>query len=210
LLVVIAIIAILAAILFPVFARARENSRRASCQSNLKQIGLGILQYTQDYDEKYLPAMGAPPSATQNNTAWVTTLQPYLKSTQIFMCPSGVQTVAPASPNGTDGMWQVEAPAWTVTARSHYGINGNFVVTPPLSMSSVQTPAITALAFDCTQRQESFIGVPTPPTSNSIWDAARHFDGTNFLYADGHVKAYNTRRAPYPDERVLVFGNIGS
>src|SRR5689334_5202516 len=53
LLVVIAIIAILAAILFPVFARARENARRASCQSNLKQIGLGIMMYTQDYDETF-------------------------------------------------------------------------------------------------------------------------------------------------------------
>src|SRR5205809_4233116 len=52
LLVVIAIIAILAAILFPVFSRARENARRASCQSNLKQIGLGFLQYAQDYDER--------------------------------------------------------------------------------------------------------------------------------------------------------------
>src|SRR3569833_1960098 len=52
LLVVIAIIAILAAILFPVFARARENARRTSCMSNLKQIGLGVMQYTQDYDEK--------------------------------------------------------------------------------------------------------------------------------------------------------------
>ena len=51
LLVVIAIIAILAAILFPVFARARENARRASCASNLKQIGLGLMQYVQDYDE---------------------------------------------------------------------------------------------------------------------------------------------------------------
>ena len=53
LLVVIAIIAILAAILFPVFARARENARRASCQSNMKQIGLGLMQYVQDYDETY-------------------------------------------------------------------------------------------------------------------------------------------------------------
>lgn len=52
LLVVIAIIAILAAILFPVFARARENARRSSCMSNMKQIGLGLMQYTQDYDEK--------------------------------------------------------------------------------------------------------------------------------------------------------------
>ena len=53
LLIVIAIITILAAILFPVFARARENARRSACQSNLKQLGLGIAQYTQDYDERY-------------------------------------------------------------------------------------------------------------------------------------------------------------
>jgi type II secretory pathway pseudopilin PulG len=51
-LVVIAIIAILAAILFPVFARARENARRSSCASNLKQIGLALAQYAQDYDER--------------------------------------------------------------------------------------------------------------------------------------------------------------
>ena len=56
LLVIIAIIAILAAILFPVFSRARENARRASCQSNLKQIGLGMLQYAQDYDEQMVRA----------------------------------------------------------------------------------------------------------------------------------------------------------
>jgi prepilin-type N-terminal cleavage/methylation domain-containing protein len=60
LLVVIAIIAILAAILFPVFGRARENARRSSCQSNLKQIGLGILQYNQDFDERF------PPDAQMN------------------------------------------------------------------------------------------------------------------------------------------------
>src|SRR6476619_195488 len=51
LLVVIAIIALLAAILFPVFGRARENARRSSCQSNLKQLGLGVLHYVQDFDE---------------------------------------------------------------------------------------------------------------------------------------------------------------
>lgn len=67
LLVVIAIIAILAAILFPVFARARENARRASCQSNLKQIGLGILQYAQDYDERY-PGGGAFYQVSLNGT----------------------------------------------------------------------------------------------------------------------------------------------
>ena len=83
LLVVIAIIAILAAILFPAFARARENARRASCQSNAKQILLGMAQYTQDYDEKYVTMNTTPPVAY-----WQQNLEPYLKSTQLFNCPS--------------------------------------------------------------------------------------------------------------------------
>jgi prepilin-type N-terminal cleavage/methylation domain-containing protein len=79
LLVVIAIIAILAAILFPVFARARENARRSSCQSNMKQIGLSLLQYVQDYDE-VLPAdwTGASTynSANPAILEWMDAVQP--------------------------------------------------------------------------------------------------------------------------------------
>src|SRR4028119_122023 len=86
LLVVIAIIAILASILFPVFARARENARRSSCQSNLKQIGLGLLQYTQDYDEKIVN--GENNNETGFTTRWMDRIQPYVKSDQLFMCPS--------------------------------------------------------------------------------------------------------------------------
>jgi prepilin-type N-terminal cleavage/methylation domain-containing protein/prepilin-type processing-associated H-X9-DG protein len=91
LLVVIAIIAILAAILFPVFGRARENARRTSCQSNLKQIGLGLLQYSQDYDER------VPLSFYGNNDAssvasgrykWMDATFPYVKSEQLYNCPS--------------------------------------------------------------------------------------------------------------------------
>lgn len=86
LLIVIAIIAILAAILFPVFARARENARRASCSSNLKQIGLGLLQYAQDYD-------GLMPASQQNvpggTLSWPTIMQAYIKNEQVFVCPSG-------------------------------------------------------------------------------------------------------------------------
>src|SRR6188474_243241 len=97
LLIVIAIIAILAAILFPVFARARENARRSSCQSNLKQIGLGFFQYTQDYDERFpLTSTTATVATGQNTTAgdigWAEILQPYIKSSQIFQCPSESST----------------------------------------------------------------------------------------------------------------------
>ena len=83
LLVVIAIIALLAAILFPVFSRARENARRTSCQSNLKQIGLGLIQYEQDNDES-LPVR----TGTGSFGGWVVPILSYTKSTQIFCCPS--------------------------------------------------------------------------------------------------------------------------
>jgi len=87
LLVVIAIIAILAAILFPVFARARENARRASCQSNLKQIGLAFIQYSQDYDERYTPG-----NTSNNGQAWAGSMHAYIKSSQVFRCPSDTTT----------------------------------------------------------------------------------------------------------------------
>ena len=106
LLVVIALIAILAAILFPVFARARENARRSSCQSNLKQIGLGLLQYNQDFDERVAPHDNAianyvGPNGSISNPpgegTWYMFIHPYVKSTQIFNCPSEpVSTNAPA------------------------------------------------------------------------------------------------------------------
>ncbi len=77
LLVVIAIISILAAILFPVFARARENARRASCLSNLKQMGIGIMMYTQDYDEMY-------PDSTTTEMVWMYAVQPYVKNYNVW------------------------------------------------------------------------------------------------------------------------------
>ena len=87
LLVVIAIIALLAAILFPVFARARENARKSSCANNLKQIGLGFQQYSQDYD-----GMTPGSSSAGGNASWPSLLMPYIKGEQIFACPSGETT----------------------------------------------------------------------------------------------------------------------
>ena len=106
LLVVIAIIAILAAILFPAFAKAREAARRSSCSSNMKQIGISIMQYSQEYDEKFPinndPVKGASPwvgngvngtyangfadAGAQGN--WIQGVQPYLKNYGVFACPS--------------------------------------------------------------------------------------------------------------------------
>lgn len=103
LLVVIAIIAILAAILFPVFGRARENARRSSCQSNLKQIALGVKQYTQDYDEKFPLAANHANNTAGFASAWAPAIQPYLKSLQIFQCPSDDDRSAPTSDPAVEG-----------------------------------------------------------------------------------------------------------
>src|SRR4051812_21987936 len=85
LLVVIAIIAILAAILFPVFARARATARKAACQSNLKQIGLAVSMYADDYDEALIPqGLGA---TTKLWRPWMQLAQPYVKNKQVFICP---------------------------------------------------------------------------------------------------------------------------
>lgn len=111
LLVVIAIIAILAAILFPVFAKAREKARQATCTSNTKQILLGLTQYTQDYDECLLATCGGW------GVGWQGYIQPYLKSVQVFKCPSNPDT---AADNGGVGNYKmnghIESPwDWSTT-----------------------------------------------------------------------------------------------
>jgi len=85
LLVVIAIIAILAAILFPVFAQAREAARKTSCLSNMKQLGLAFMQYTQDYDERY--PVGYLIAAGEGGMGWGGQVYPYINNTGIFHCP---------------------------------------------------------------------------------------------------------------------------
>src|SRR5690606_16351447 len=103
LLVVIAILSLLAAILFPVFVRARENARRSSCQSNLKQIGLAIMQYVHDHDDRMMPVthrippplpegvdttFGDPHSNGDRTYYWQSLIQTYAKNTQLVYCAS--------------------------------------------------------------------------------------------------------------------------
>jgi len=93
LLVVIAIIAILAAILFPVFAKAREKARQSSCLSNIKQVSLAVIQYVQDYDERFpADSFAATPAYY-----WPLAVSAYMKSAQIMICPS-----RSSSPNTQD------------------------------------------------------------------------------------------------------------
>lgn len=93
LLVVIAIIAILAAILFPVFAQAREKARSTACLSNQKQLGTSIMMYTQDYDESFPQAYWYKndTNGAGGYVHWSGMMQPYIKSIQLFVCPSDAQ-----------------------------------------------------------------------------------------------------------------------
>lgn len=158
LLVVIAIIAILAAILFPVFARARENARRTSCLSNLKQMGLAVMQYTQDYDETY-PYTITPASAwaqmpdglswvgsnPPTSLLWPQVLYPYHKSSQVFYCPSSRQV----------GSGYHISAGWSATpAMRQYGANASLLPmglgTPPspTKIASVAASANTYMFMD--------------------------------------------------------------
>ena len=190
LLVVIAIIAILAAILFPVFARARENARRASCQSNMKQIGLGLMQYSQDYDEKMVPSRN---DSIVNDTPWPILIQPYIKSTQLFKCPSNTSS---AAMDNTDN--DPATPAPTFIARSYIANGGaedvNWGGNRPMdedngeAISRFDNPATTLVIIEMKDRGSTRI--------NNVSDfdtggqsLMNHLGNSNFLFADGHVKA---------------------
>src|SRR5215469_16047426 len=92
LLVVIAIIAILAAILFPVFAKVREKARQTSCASNLKQLGLGYIQYYQDYDENFPCGTAGAAAWPRAGIGWAGQIYPYVKSPGVYACPDDADT----------------------------------------------------------------------------------------------------------------------
>jgi prepilin-type N-terminal cleavage/methylation domain-containing protein/prepilin-type processing-associated H-X9-DG protein len=194
LLVVIAIIAILASILFPVFGRARENARRSSCQSNMKQIGLGIMQYTQDYDELLPPRVifAGPPYKS-----WRVLIQPYVKSTQLFACPSNTGNTADTSDNGGTFMPR----SYVLNAQSGGAGTAdvgpaNIGGTPPSdnnrsqSLAAIQSVAQVVLVTECDPSWQW----PEAPTHATATDFANgmfpgHLGTVNFLFVDGHAKA---------------------
>ena len=197
LLVVIAIIAILAAILFPVFARARENARRSSCLSNLKQIGLGLLQYAQDYDEK-LPAARVDSPVT--GTSWRYTIQPYMKSTQVAYCPSRSDLTQITGGAGLTlyisyaGSWCRGSGTGPTSYSNGYGTfasdgDGNPLASfdnTATTIAVVENRTTKQHMIDITQGNGTACG--TSSTDGAcLW--AGHLGTGNYLFADGHAKA---------------------
>lgn len=214
LLVVIAIIAILAAILFPVFARARENARRTSCLSNVKQMGLAMMQYVQDYDEtlplaNYTVPAGTPASAMPdglfwfaNTIYWPQMIFPYHKSTQVYWCPSHRFSNA------------ADASSVLVPVNGQYGANRRVMPIDggtPLKIAAINATATTYLFMDwgtivahggnalASVGNTAFLpGMGEAGGDCSTITAAagqkddcangRHFNGINIGFADGHAK----------------------
>jgi prepilin-type N-terminal cleavage/methylation domain-containing protein/prepilin-type processing-associated H-X9-DG protein len=219
LLVVIAIIAILAAILFPVFAQAREKARSTSCLSNQKQIGLGVLQYVQDYDETFPPAayVGPRPAAVTTPVALpaggpaVLTVydlvQPYMKNIDIFICPSykpGLDWYSRLGALWSGGFRYVGyVPNFGVFGENLCGGGGMPALkggyTPVVSLAATAFPTETILFFDGTHRNE--VATPTVKlaTPNFLADA-RHNDGSNMSFSDGHAKWFRFGANPAPNQ----------
>ena len=190
-LVLLFIVCILAALLFPIYAGKRESARLSSCQSNLKQIGLGFLQYERDYDEKhplaYADDDGSDTYDASLDRGWMQLVQPYIKSTAVFQCPNEPSDYSP--PLRATDYWY-SAP-----------------ISQTKQLTDVTKPAQTVLCGDGVAASAALVAThsaityngnaPTLKYDGEIWDTTektngkggrRHMDGMNFLFCDGHVK----------------------
>ena len=195
LLVVIAISAVLASILFPVFARAREKGRQASCSANLRQLGLAFLSYTSDYDE-------IMPESFNASSFWFEVLQPYVRNTQIFACPSGAgrlpDTQCYTESDATIAGGRTYATAYPVLNSSGaisytYGSFDDATGANPMLGGTLTVSGQRLAAYQDASRV-LLIGDGLCRWFHANWiDQYRagpqpHNGGYNLCYVDGHVK----------------------
>ena len=218
LLVVIAIIALLAAILFPVFARARENARKSSCLNNMKQLGIGVAQYAQDYDEHFpLQESNNTVAGVTNNpnyldsngvsVSWDLMIQPYIKNIQTLVCPSDTRSVVQntALP-GYGGLRRSYAMARYLVAHTG-GFTGQTLPGGD-GKSLADIPQSSATVLLCERRgggdktkaqwyYNAFADRCDNVAATTGFDIggvganaeAIHLGQANFLYVDGHAKS---------------------
>ena len=214
LLVVISIIAVLAAMLFPVFAQAREKARQASCLSNMKQMGLAFTQYLSDFDNTYptcdndkAKITGRPPDPETPDADgpperdWHIVTQPYVKNFAVMRCPSD-PSHAPADPRNPDFAAKEYVSSYTVNGWAEYNL-AESAVTQPASWvllaerNNVALGPKTWWMFYFWTWQTPAPGITWPPTlspdpeNRAKADIAleRHNGMPNWLYGDGHVKS---------------------
>ena len=214
LLVVVAIIALLAAILFPVFARARENARRASCQSNMKQ--LGFTQYLQDYDEFYpvgvftgnTDSSGCDTANPYGNRGygWAGQIYPYVKSQQIYTCPSD-----PFSSNANG----VEVSYFYTDAIPGGCVSGSYKVGVRGSLALMNAPARTVLAgeMQCSPGGVSvrvanteFGGTQAYDWANNIPSGVPWSTGPSCAGSCSLIRACSNNCANFPTNGLMVTG----
>lgn len=198
LLVVITIIGILAALLFPVFARAREGGRRATCASNLRQLASAFKLYAQDNDER-LPRQTYVRPEGSHLTAWDVMVQPYIRSRELAACPSdalsqrvdvpGVGKGLKRSyrlPDHLSGRALAEAPlaAGTVLLVEGGGLGPARLIASQWSWSW----EAWAIQLGKASFTPEPLVVHEPPDFN-------HLQSANYLFLDGHVTA---KQGPNP------------
>lgn len=199
LLVVIAIIAILASILFPVFARARENARRASCMSNMKQLGLSMMMYKQDYDGRF-PSAGwvdnlPCPDGSGNmcGASWEVKIYPYVKSLQVYVCPSDSDRVWLGNNQGT--------------GQISYGYN--FVNLDFVNEAAIDKPSQMIMMADMQGTVTYALYQFNSYTSGIREISDRHLNGAVLNFVDGHVKWIKIARDSATDHTIPPVASQG-